>query len=118
MSAERVEFEGELQTNIPARDDTFSNVPSRVRVVTEDGRVTQITFHDRDRRPSYEVLNFVSTSVTRYRVYSKTGKLKEDHDLTRNPKLSAVERARVDALAEVLLRHFKNKGGYRRVSSN
>jgi hypothetical protein len=80
--------------------------------------VTQISFYERARRPGYEVLNFAGASVTRYRVYSEPGKLQEAYNLTGNAKIPAVKRERVNALAEVLLRHFKNKGGYRRVSLN
>lgn len=118
FSADRVEYEGRLATNVPGPSGRPDKSPPRVRVVTEDGRVTQISFYERARGPGYEVFDFAGASVTRYRLYSGPGKLQEAYDLTGNAKMPAVKRERVNAGAEVLLRHFKKKGGYRRVSSN
>jgi hypothetical protein len=118
LAGERVEYEGELSPDIPG--STPLDPPPLIRVVTVNGKVLQISFRDRrGRSDRTEVLAFNGNAVTRYRIVSaKTGRQIANYDLARDKSLSQRDRERALGLADLLLRHFHQKGGYRRLKSS
>jgi hypothetical protein len=110
-ASERAEYEGELRSNIPSSSD--KEPPPLIHVITKDGQVEQITLRDRQSHPNrIEKFHFTVTKVTRYQIISAvTGQPTETHDLSRDTTLRQSERERIIRGAELLLRHFRQKGG-------
>ncbi|MCB1212372.1 MAG: hypothetical protein KDK97_23820 [Verrucomicrobiales bacterium] len=112
----RAAYEGELRFNAP---NPLSEPPPLVRVITQNDRVQQITLRDRHQHPGrLEVFTFTGTTLTRYRISSAiSGQPDATYDLATDTTLNQQERERVTSIAELLLRHFHNKGGYRKLPS-
>jgi hypothetical protein len=121
FAGERVEYEGELMGG--SSNGTIREPAPLVRVVTEDNQVRKVTIRYRDsERESVEVFEFSETKplkVIRHQELSPaTGEVTATHDLTMpaaTATLSETKRERIIGSGEVLIRHFYNKGGYRRV---
>ena len=109
-ASDYAEYEGELRFGISSPSD---GPPPPVRVITKNDRVEQIALGDRlQPHGSVEVFTFTGTKLTRFQIVSnKSGK----PEVTHGPGSEVVIKEQL--VANLLLRHFFNKGGYRRVVS-
>lgn len=107
------EYEGELRFGFSSPSDTSDWLPP-VRVITRNDRVEQITLGDRHQpHGAVKVFTFTGTKLTQYQIVSnKSGK----PEVTHGPGSDAVIKEQL--VANLLLRHFYNKGGYRKVGAS
>lgn len=110
-ASDYAEYEGELRFGFSSPSDTSDGPPPPVRVITRNDRVEQITVGDRHQpHGSVNVFTFTGTKLTQYQIVSnKSGK----PEVTHGPGSEVVIKEQL--VANLLLRHFYNKGGYRKV---